>query len=67
MKLQREGPPCIQYGVDGATFARVCAKCSRYVRADKVVRFSGLIGQPDRPNATCKHCGRTEMLFIGYV
>ena len=61
------------YG-DSATFVPVCAGangvygegCGRFVKADKKVRMSdaGLI---PGPNATCKKCGRVEMLFEGFI
>lgn len=56
----------ICYGEDNATFIPVCEKCGRFVKADKTVRF-GSEGPPETPNATCKKCGRTSMLFEGYI
>lgn len=50
-----------------ATFIPKCVKCSRYVKADdsiKVHAWDGLL--KDVPNATCKRCGRTQMLFQGF-
>lgn len=60
------GGPWIQYE-DGATFARVCTKCSRFVRADETVFVNDEVGLKDQPNATCSKCGRTQMIFIGFL
>lgn len=54
------------YGDEGASFVPVCQNCSRFVKADKAIRFNGR-GDPEEPNATCSRCGRTSMLFEGYV
>lgn len=49
-----------------ATFVPVCIKCGRFVKADKTMRFrDDTIA--DGPNATCSKCGRTEMLFEGFL
>ncbi len=53
------------YG-DGATFIPVCKKCGRFVKADKEI-YANDYGLLDAPNATCKKCGRTKMLFEGWV
>lgn len=50
----------------GATFVPVCEKCGRYVKADDSV-FTNDYGLKDQPNATCKKCGRTKMLFEGFM
>ena len=62
----------VVYG-DGATFVPVCAGifdqsegCGRFVKADKAVRMSES-GLRSGPNATCKKCGRVEMLFEGFI
>ena len=60
-----EGTRRITYG-EGATFVPVCDQCGRFVKADKRIRFQ-YEGPPVGPNATCKHCGRIEMLFEGYI
>lgn len=57
----------IQYGDEGATFVPVCEKCGRYVKADKTVFFSEIDGLSKRPNATCAKCGRTWMVFEGFL
>ena len=47
-------------------FIPVCEKCGRFVKADATVTGRGdgaIIGH----NATCKKCGRTRMLFEGWV
>jgi hypothetical protein len=56
--------PIITFG-DGMTFERRCSKCNRFVKAAKRVT-TGADGQPVGNNATCRRCGRTRMLFIGY-
>ena len=53
------------YG-EGATFIPVCAGCGRFVRADRTVRMSDA-GLMPGPNATCKKCGRVEMVFEGFI
>lgn len=50
----------------GATFVPVCVKCGRFVKADPQITEQNNTIKPG-PNATCKKCGRTEMLFEGYV
>jgi RNase P subunit RPR2 len=61
-----EGGPYVQY--DGeATFARRCKKCNRIVRADKSIQVSEERGLAPDFNATCKKCGRTHMVFLGFV
>ena len=66
-----EGVRRVAYGgdgddeCDGGSFVPVCCKCSRFVRADRKVWFQG--GQPTGKNATCKRCGRTQMLFEGFI
>ena len=55
----------VVYG-DGATFVPVCAGCGRFVKADETVRLSDA-GLMPGPNATCKKCGRVEMLLEGFI
>ena len=50
----------------GASFVRVCNKCGRFVKADKTILVNDNTGLKDQPNATCKKCGRVEMLFCGF-
>lgn len=65
--------PTITYGGDdedefgGATFARTCPKCGRFIKADATVTLDWQ-GQPVKgeSNATCSQCGRVEMDFVGY-
>ena len=52
---------------DDATFVSVCEACGRFVKADKNVYLDGLGELIDKPNATCKKCGRTKMLFEGFM
>ena len=62
----------VVYG-EGATFVPVCGGnfdqsegCGRFVKADRTVRMSDA-GLMPGPNATCKKCGRVEMLFEGFI
>jgi len=55
----------VQYD-DGATFVRRCEKCGRFVKPDDVIYVNG-DGLKDVPNATCKKCGRTKMIFLGFI
>jgi len=57
----------VVYGEDKATFVPVCEKCSRFVKPDKSVLISEGAGLSKEPNATCKKCGRTHMLFEGFM
>ncbi len=56
----------IDYG-EGATFVPVCTKCGRYVKADENILINDHEGLKKQPNATCSKCGRTEMLFEGFM
>lgn len=61
----------VRYGseddpVGRATFVPVCERCGRFVRADDSVMVNELSGLSPEANATCKHCGRTRMLFEGF-
>jgi hypothetical protein len=49
-----------------ATFVPVCHKCGRFVQADAMMKFKNETIAPG-PNATCSKCGRTEMLFEGFL
>lgn len=49
-----------------ATFVPVCLNCGRFVKADPSIKF-GLETIAPGPNATCSRCGRTEMLFEGFL
>ena len=51
---------------NGAMFVPRCNKCGRIVKAYKSVRFDGN-GQPKGNNAMCKKCGRTQMIWEGYL
>jgi ribosomal protein L32 len=56
----------VVYGED-ATFVPVCIKCGRYVKADEFIEVNDSVGLKKQPNATCSKCGRTKMLFEGFV
>ena len=51
---------------EGAHFIPVCEKCRRFVKRDTVVTFTYNGPPVDAPNASCKKCGRTKMIFEGY-
>ena len=51
----------------GAQFVPVCEKCGRFVTADKTIKVSEGAGLHPQPNATCSKCGRTKMLFEGFL
>ena len=53
------------YGED-AVFVPVCETCGRFVKADETVLIGEESGLHPGPNATCKKCGRTRMLFEGF-
>jgi hypothetical protein len=54
---------------NGATFVPVCEKCFRFVKPGEVY-FRGPDGEgglvENLPNAICKRCGPTKMLFEGF-
>ena len=56
----------IQYE-DGATFVPRCIKCGRFVKADETIMSSDECGLKDQPNAACSKCGRTNMIFEGFM
>lgn len=49
----------------GAHFIPVCEKCGRFAKADEIVEFNS-DGLKNSPNADCKKCGRTQMIFEGW-
>ena len=51
----------------GAQFVPVCETCGRFVKADLKIRVSEGTGLSDETNAHCSKCGRTKMLFEGFV
>jgi ribosomal protein S26 len=51
----------------GAQFVPVCEKCGRFVKADKTIRVNEITGLHPGPNADCSKCGRTRMLFEGFL
>ena len=52
---------------DGATFVPVCERCGRFVKADKCIYCNDEVGLSPKANATCSKCGRTHMLFEGFI
>ncbi len=51
----------LDYG--GRLFLAVCETCHRFVKPDKIV----FVNQPEKPNSTCKRCGRTTMHDAGWI
>jgi len=51
----------------GAQFVAVCETCGRFVKADATIKVSEGNGLSSGPNATCSKCGRTRMLFEGFI
>ena len=51
----------------GATFIPVCEKCGRFVKSDGAIYVNDIKGLSPEPNATCKKCGRTKMIFEGFI
>lgn len=56
----------ISYG-SGATFIPKCVTCGRYVKADLSIKYNDIEGLSDKPNCTCSKCGRSKMLFQGFI
>jgi hypothetical protein len=48
----------------GATFVPVCERCHRFVKADPMVL---VCEESTLANATCSKCGRTRMVFEGFL
>lgn len=53
----------LEYGEEGASFIPVCDKCHRFVKADESI----FAYDREKTNATCSKCGRTKMIFEGYL
>jgi hypothetical protein len=51
----------------GATFVPVCEKCFLIVKARPVIHVNEDTGLKDEPNADCRKCGPTKMLFEGFI
>jgi hypothetical protein len=52
---------------EGATFVPVCETCGRFVIADGSVQVNEITGLSPSCNATCSKCGRTHMVFEGFI
>lgn len=52
--------------IGDAVFVPVCEKCHKFVKADEKITLDWK-GLKDQPNATCSKCGRTKMLFEGFI
>lgn len=66
MTQQQEGTRRITYEL-GATFIPVCETCGRFVKAKGFIRVNEIEGLKDEPNATCRKCGETKMIFEGFI
>ena len=53
-------------GIGVAVFIPVCTIYHRFVTPDESVAVNEARGLNDQPNATCKKCGRTWMVFEGF-
>lgn len=51
----------------GACFVPVCEKCSRFVKADEEILVNEMTGLHPGPNCTCSKCGRSRMVFEGFI
>jgi NAD-dependent SIR2 family protein deacetylase len=58
--------PTVIYG-GGAMFERRCPTCGRLVKADEMVSYNFDGALIEKPNATCKKCGRVSMPFMGHL
>ena len=58
-----ENTPIVIYGEGDLRHAyyRICPKCGRFVKPDEKTKIPEYQGQ--KPNATCKRCGRVQMRF----
>jgi methionyl-tRNA synthetase len=56
----------VVYG-EGATFVPVCEKCGRFVKPDETVKIGDFVGLSKDTNAECSKCGRTHMIFEGFL
>lgn len=67
MDSEFENEPYLGYD-GGATFVRRCETCCRFVKADKKIFTNKWDGRlKDASNATCSKCGRTNMIFVGFM
>jgi hypothetical protein len=62
-----EGVRRVSYGSECATFVPVCCECGRFVKSDKCIEINEVTGISNDFNATCARCGRTHMIFEGFV
>jgi len=70
--MNYEGMTRIVYGDEGATFVPVCIKCGRFVKADKEISFNSIFPLSeaclgDTYNCDCSRCGRSNMVFEGFI
>ena len=67
--IRDDGTPIVCYGKPGDelyhAWYRVCPICGRFVKPDdrtKIPEYQG-----NKPNATCKKCGRVQMDFCTWL
>lgn len=51
----------------GAVFVPVCEKCGRFVTPDDDIKVNEITGLTKETNANCSRCGRTHMIFEGFI
>lgn len=51
---------------EGAVFVPVCERCGRFVKAHPTIKINDA-GLHPAPNADCRKCGPTRMLFEGFI
>jgi len=49
-----------------AVFVPVCNKCFCFVKPNEIIEANMFEGLKKEPNAKCKRCGQTFMLFEGF-
>ncbi len=66
MSCEFENTRRIQYE-SGAVFIPVCEKCLRFVKSDKTIKVNDECGLHPGPNCDCSKCGRSRMIFEGFI
>jgi len=52
---------------EGALFIPVCSTCKRFVKRDETIKVNGLGQLSAAFNCTCSKCGRSHMMFEGWI
>ena len=55
----------VSYG-EGTSFIPVCQKCGRFVKAPEEASFNA-DNEIIEPEVNCKQCGKSKMIFEGYM